>query len=116
MVRELDAYGHLNWTVGNEDWIACFDAVRTGDALAYQVVVDCVSGAFLDTLEAGTIAVSDTDKIENLKSLPDYWADICREHYAHSRKREHRVKVRDLARTRKQWAEHLDDLTCRRQS
>ena len=32
----LDAYGHLNWTVGNEDWIACFDARRVADGIGYS--------------------------------------------------------------------------------
>lgn len=103
----LDAFGHLNWTVGNEDWIACFDAVTVGDKIRYEVVVDCESGGFVDTIESREIAFADRP---SLYSLPDYWADICRDHYRDSRKREHYVGIRSTALTRKAWRAHLDKL------
>lgn len=87
MLDTLDAYGHLSWTVGNEDWIACADYnvfINTDGEilLAYHVVVDCESGGFTDTLEA---------QVHNLTKRPysskhgwcPLWqyADICAEHY-----------------------------------
>ena len=107
---KLDAYGHMNWTVGNEDWLACFDAIRKGEGLSYHVVVNCESGGFIDTLETGEIKFIEKNQIENLKCFPDHWADICRENYIDSRKRAHQVKVREVARTRKDWAKHIDEL------
>jgi hypothetical protein len=99
-VAELDAYGHLSWAVGNEDWIACFDARVQGDAIEYHVVVNCESGGFVDTLERSTVPLTRAG-IKGLMSLPDYWADICAEHYLGS------VDPKDTARTRKSWAKHL---------
>lgn len=83
-IDDLDAYGHLTWTVGNEDWIACADfTVVTDDDgevwVAYSVVVDCESGGFVDTLESGVVRAVE---------LPVDWfplwgyLDICAEHYA----------------------------------
>jgi hypothetical protein len=87
MLDTLDAYGHLTWTVGNDDWIACADYnvfINTdGEVIfAYHVVVDCESGGFTDTVEA---------QVRNLTKRPfrsergwcPLWqyADICSEHY-----------------------------------
>lgn len=87
MLETLDAYGHLTWTVGNGDWLACADYnifvnVDGEILIAYHVVVDCESGGFTDTLEA---------KVHNLTKYPyssnsgfcPLWqyADICAEHY-----------------------------------
>src|SRR6185295_2820870 len=76
----LDAYGHLNWTVGNEDWLACFDARRVADGIEYHVVVDCESGGFTDTIERDTVPAT-ADGIANLLCFPSYFADVCSEHY-----------------------------------
>jgi len=103
MLSELDAYGHLNWTVGNEDWLACFDAVRHDDRIAYHVVVDCESGGFTDTLEKGVIPVTDIDQ---LRGLPDTWVSTCMEHYA-GQKGHGRIQWK---RTEKNWNKHLDQL------
>ena len=110
MEYKLDAYGHMSWTVGNEDWVACFDARRNGDSIEYHVVVDCESGGFTDTLEHGMVKMSDINGIANMKAMPDYWVDICSEHYIDSRKREHRIKVRETAKTRKAWAKFIDGI------
>lgn len=107
---ELDAYGHMAWTVGNDDWIACFDARRNGDRIEYHIVVNCESGGFVDMLEHDSVPIADGSAIADLKCLPDFWADICREHYADSRKRSDRVKVREVARCRKAWGQYLDGL------
>lgn len=103
----LDAYGHLNWAVGNDDWIACLDARVNGDGIEYHVVVDCESGGFTDTIERNIVPFA---QVANLRQMPDYWADVCREHYAHSRKRSHRVGVRALNHVRKSWNAYLDQL------
>jgi hypothetical protein len=79
-ITELDAYGHLYWTVGNEDWIACFDARRVSEGIEYHVVVDCESGGFTYTVEHATVPATE-DGIRSLFSLPSYWAGICMEHY-----------------------------------
>lgn len=104
----LDAYGHLNWTVGHEDWIACFDAIRAGDAIHYHVVVDCESGGFTDTLEDGRVKLDDANGIANLKSAPFYWADICAEHYRYVKG--FAVDPAETQKTADAWATHLDAL------
>jgi hypothetical protein len=62
LMETLDAYGHLAWTVGNEDWIACADAsLGRYDGrlfLAWHVVVDCESGGFTDTIESGLVEIA----------------------------------------------------------
>jgi len=93
MLKALDAYGHLTYTVGfsdesedapedadRGDWLAAFDAVvwkhpSRGVLVAYHVVVNSDSGGFIDTLECGVVTA---DKAPF--SLPDYWASIGREH------------------------------------
>lgn len=106
----LDAYGHLEWTVGNEDWLACFDAIRVAEGIAYQVVVDCESGGFTDTLETGVIAVDDKNALENLACKPSYWADICAEHYLDSTEPDMMPKGEEVADCVKRWREHLEAL------
>lgn len=56
--RQLDAYGHLTWTIGDDDWMACFDAVHVRGEIHYHVVVNCESGGFIDTLETGALPVA----------------------------------------------------------
>jgi len=104
MLKKLDAYGHLNWTVGNEDWTACFDAVRHDDRIAYHVVVDCESGGFVDTVASGVIPVS---KVDTLRNLPAYWASICSDNYLND---DQHGEVEWLDCT-KAWNTHLDTLT-----
>lgn len=77
---KLDAYGHLSWVVGNDDWIACFDARRVPDGIEYHVVVDCESGGFIDTPEHATVPATEGG-IRNLLGLPGYWASICMDNY-----------------------------------
>lgn len=72
MLGELDAYGHLTWTMGDQDWLACFDAKRFGDKIAYHAVVNCESGGFIDTIEKGVIPVADA---ESLFGLPESYVD-----------------------------------------
>jgi membrane-bound lytic murein transglycosylase MltF len=107
MLEELDAYGHLNWTVGNEDWIACFDAIRHDDRIAYHVVIDCESGGFTDTLESGVIDIANTNAIENLRHLPSYWADICSEQYLG---KDDQFGFVDWEKCNRDWQQHLDGL------
>jgi hypothetical protein len=78
--NKLDAYGHLTWTVGNEDWITCFDARRVSAGIEYHVIVDCESGGFTDTIEHNTVPAT-AEGIANLLCFPSYYADICSEHY-----------------------------------
>ena len=70
---ELDAYGHMTWTMGDADWTACFDAVRVGNAIAYHVVVNCESGGFIDTVEKGLVPITEAAK---LAILPSNYADV----------------------------------------
>jgi hypothetical protein len=110
--NELDAYGHLNWTVGNEDWIACFDARRIGDEIEYHIVVNCETGGFIDTLEHDRVPVDQA--IDKLGTLPEYWADVCSEHYINKCGRQFRVKYREVRRCTHDWLAHLADLTAYR--
>lgn len=80
MLEELDAYGHLTWTVGFDnddgDWLACFDFnvvnhPERGLLIAYHTVVNSDSGGFIDTLER--LVVEEEAAPFN---LPDYWTSI----------------------------------------
>lgn len=100
---KLDAYGHLTWTVGNEDWIACFDARRVANGIEYHVVVNCESGGFIDTLEHRIVPPTE-DGIRSLLGLPDYWASICMEHYLEGDEDYGPVEWEDTA---KAWESHV---------
>jgi hypothetical protein len=67
---ELDAYGHLTWTIGDEDWVACldFDISPDGKRYAYHVVLNCESGGFIDTLETGEGPIAELGNIRELAS------------------------------------------------
>jgi hypothetical protein len=104
-VEILDAYGHLSWTVGNDDWLACFDADISPDGkrYAYHVVVDCESGGFTETPESGE---GDIENIDNLRGLADYWYGIFTEvGYIATEEDD-----ADFARVHKAWNEHIDHL------
>ena len=105
---DLDAYGHLTWTVGatNEEadgeWMACFDAVydENTNTIRYEVVVD--GGFFVDTPECGSISPGELD---DLKGLPDRWHKIGMEASDGLLMDEEL-----LAETKKSWEAHIDDL------
>jgi hypothetical protein len=99
MTDKLDAYGHLNWTVGNDDWLACFDAIRRGDMIDYHVVVDCESASFVDTTEKGSIPVAEIDQ---LRQLPSRYADRFAENYP--------GEDSGWQETWRTWNAHLDSL------
>lgn len=110
---ELDAFGHLTWTVGNEDWIACFDAIRVGNKVKYHVVVDSESGGFVDTMEEGEVAAKDA--VAQLGGLPDYWYGIALDHYADEEGRDdpdspYHLSDEETERVSKSWIEHLKSL------
>jgi hypothetical protein len=100
----LDAYGHLSWAVGNEDWLACLDAVLspTKDRIAYHVVVDCESGGFTDTAESGVLPIKDA---EQLKKLPYKYLDYVYEQY-----NEEEIDFDENYKTIVAWCEHIDSL------
>ena len=94
LLRHLDAYGHLTWTVGwnsegdsedvpdRGDWMACFDYLvydcpDRGRLVAYHTVVNSDSGGFIDTLEAYVVPAAKAPF-----NLPDYWTGIGMEHNA----------------------------------
>lgn len=111
---KLDAYGHLEWTVGNEDWIACLDAILSPDRrnVLYHVVVDSDSGGFTDTIEEGDVPVEDA--VAHLMGLPDYWVGICYDHYAgedtESEDSPYRISAEETVKTAASWKRHLEDL------
>ena len=84
-LKELDAYGHLTWTVGYSDecnqddrgdWLACFDFLvwkhpSRGVLIAYEVTVNSDSGGFIESPDRGVVPA---DKAPT--GLPDYWAGI----------------------------------------
>jgi hypothetical protein len=86
LLEQLDGYGHMSYTVGNEDWVACGDFNVVNDPergllIAYHVVVDCESAGFVDTPEAAVVPA---------QVLPPDWcplwsyADSCSEMYVDS--------------------------------
>lgn len=104
---ELDAFGHLNWTVNSLDdqpdggeWMACFDAIynKSTGLVDYHVVVDTES--FTDTAERGSVIPAD---IDDLKDLPEYW------HYIGV---EQGLLMDDeaLKATSKSWSDWLDEI------
>ena len=97
---KLDAYGHLEWTVGNEDWVACFDAVRVPDGIAYHVVVDCESGGFTETTESGTTPLSEA--VAELASLPWRYADSFIEQGY-----DEELDLAEIEDCAKRWEQHL---------
>jgi hypothetical protein len=113
--RKLDAYGHLTWTLGDENWMACFDAVRIGSEIAYHVVVNCESGGFIDTIEKGVVRA---DKALGLIGLPGQYVDIGLEgHYVtqsenSARPRSQRIPLGRFAYRdcEKRWARHIRQL------
>lgn len=104
----LDAYGHLTWTVGNEDWLACFDAILSPDRtrIAYHAVVDCESGGFIDTIEKGVISVEEAQA--KLHNLPDGYLDSCCEQYAGDY--EYPIDINQCQRSIESWNRHIDQL------
>lgn len=83
----LDAYGHLTWVVGTEDfkdgkggdWLACFDFEvfdhpERGRLVAYHTVVNSDSGGFIETMEEYVVEAAKAPF-----NLPDYWAGIGQE-------------------------------------
>jgi hypothetical protein len=98
--KQLDAYGHLEWTVGDENYLCCFDAGLAPNGIAYHVVIDCESGGWIDTVEKAIVPL---DKAEELKRLPWRYADVCAEN-------EVVTEITDIEECAKQWIKHIDSL------
>ena len=107
--EELDAFGHLNWTVGNEDWIACFDAILKGDKIEYHVVVDCESGGFVGTMENGSVDIDSA--VTELIGLPEQYFGLALEQYAeedmNNPESPYYLSENDTEKTKASWKEHL---------
>jgi hypothetical protein len=82
LLGTLDGYGHMSWTVGNEDWRACADAavgLFGGKVyVATHVVVDCESGGWIDTIHKGVLPVEG----EPPRGILSSFLDSCCEQYA----------------------------------
>lgn len=119
MIRTLDAYGHLQWTVGNEDWIACADFnvfLRPDDdepMVAYHVVVDCESGGFTDTLESGIIPASKLGK--DWFPLWGY-LDICAEHYIDATEPELQPDYEGAFKAAEDWCQRVAQYVAKAQA
>jgi hypothetical protein len=107
LLERLDAYGHLTWTLGDDDWMACFDAVREGDFIAYHVVVNCESGGFIDTIEKG---VAKVDEAGFLINLPSTYVDAGRENHLDARRKRELVGRFAYRDCEKRWARHIKQL------
>lgn len=113
LMNTLDAYGHMNWTVGNEDWQACADAslgrFHGRLFLAWHVVVDCESGGFIDTPETGFQEITPDSKPP--LGILSPWLDICWENYADEQDEDElRIDSEASARTIKEFDEHVLEL------
>lgn len=106
---KLDAYGHMNWTVGNEDWVACFDACRVGNKVEYHVVVDCESGGFTDTLEHATVPAT-PEGVASLLNLPGRYADICCDIYLSDPAVAEEYGAIEWEQCDREWRQHLQSL------
>ena len=115
---KLDAYGHLTWTLGDDDWMACFDAVRVGSEIHYHVVVNCESGGFIDTVESGVVPVSETLHPFSLRhmdrggliDLPSKYIDSAIENHLAARRKRERVGRLAYRGCEKRWARHIKQL------
>jgi hypothetical protein len=105
--RKLDAYGHLTWTLGDDDWMACFDAIRLDGSIAYHVVVNCESGGWIDTLEHGIIPL---DEAGWLVELPSKYVDSAIENHLDARGKRERVGRLAYRGCEKRWARHIRQL------
>lgn len=112
MFSTLDAYGHMQWTVGNEDWVACADYnvfLRPDDdepVVVYHVVVDCESGGFCDIIESGMMRASELGDLDENSWCPlDSFVDICCEHYAGQE--DMMPDPDETEKTMKSWTERL---------
>lgn len=108
--RELDAYGHLTWTLGDLDWMACFDAVRVGTEIHWHVVVNCESGGWIDTLETGAARVDDSKAMAQLIELPGRYVDSAIENHLMARQQREPVGRLAYRACEKAWAKHIRQL------
>jgi hypothetical protein len=88
----LDAYGHLEYTVGwsdecdpedapdRGDWLACADYDVRGQWVGYHVVVNSDSGGFVDTLDSGVVSLAEAEG--QIGGLLSRWLDVASEHLA----------------------------------
>ena len=111
MLATLDAYGHLKYTVGNDDWLACADFgvfihPERGILIAYQIVVDCESGGFTHTVEEHVFDVKLGKMGLDKQDWCPLWqyADICTEFYAHSEEDFGPPDLQELAKTASKWS------------
>lgn len=90
------------------DWIACADAQRIGDFVAYHVVVNSESGGFIDTMEQGILSVEDA-RVQ-LPGLLETWDDVASEHLvvdgAWFTKQEREENLAAIQR----WKDHLKEI------
>lgn len=107
---ELDAYGHLSWTVETTDgeWMACFDAVyeEETNVILYEVVVD--GGCYVETVEKGAIPAHDHEKVRWLKTFPELWYEIGIESAG-----DLIMDPESLKQTKDTWSDHVDSLAAR---
>lgn len=113
LMDTLDAYGHLAWTVGNEDWIACADAslgrFEGKLYLAWHVVVDCDSGGFTDTIESGFTEIG-PDSNPPLGIL-NPMIDVCLGRYIHEQNESHlHVDIEECSASASEFDEHVRKL------
>jgi hypothetical protein len=51
MEKHVDAYGHLFYVAGDEDYMICYDYyVRENGMVELQAVVDCESSRFIEEI------------------------------------------------------------------
>jgi hypothetical protein len=103
-MAQLDAYGHMNWSVGNEDWIACLDAALGPHGIVYHVVVDCESGGFIQTVEGGEVLLSEA--LAKLADLPWRYAQACLD----ACDGEDAPDTDEIEACAASWRAHLEDL------
>jgi hypothetical protein len=112
LLKQLDAYGHMNWSVGNEDWIACADAVvgeyQGKPYLAWHVVVDCESAGFTDTSETGVVEI--TPEGHPPQGILSSYLDTCYEQYATSEEEEHQIDTDACLASIQEFDEHVRSL------
>lgn len=112
--KKLDAYGHLEWTVGNEDYIVCLDAILSDDyqEVIYHCVVNCESGGFTETAVSGSFEIAHA--VHALADFPAIWANAVRDQYAEedtdSKESPYFISPEETATTAASWKRHLEAL------
>ena len=82
-------------------------AVRVGSEIAYEVVVNCESGRWIDTIERGVVRFAEAAR---LIDLPRMYVDSAIENHLDARSKREPVGRLHYRDCEKRWARHIKQL------